>query len=623
MKEDSNELKKALGVLEVFSISAGAMISSGLFVLPAVTYLKAGPSIIFAYFLSAVFVIPALFSKAELATAMPKAGGVYFFINRSFGALFGTFAGFSSWFALSLKSAFALVGIGIFLEPLFPHYSAETVKIIAVTFTVFFTLLNILSVGESGRLQVFLVFGLIILLIYYIFSGMPHINIHRYVPFAPSGWRKVFTVTGLIFISYGGLTKVASVAEEVRNPKKTLPAGMIAAYVFVSILYVLVIFVTVGLLDSSEFRQTLTPISLAASKYSGNSGFIVLAVAALLAFITTANAGIMAAARSPLAMAKDHLLPQFFANVSMRFRTPVVSIILTSLFMIVCITVLDLENLVKVASTMKLLLFMSVNMSVIIMRESKIVSYKPAFRTPLYPFPQIAGIVVYIILIIGMGKIPLLITAGFFIMSLLWYFLYSKSRNEKQSAIVHIVERVTSRELKTKTLPDELRDILIRRDEIIEDRFDRIIREAEIIDIDEEADMYGLFRILSDHFSRRLNIESSQVYELLKEREKDSTTVIHEGLAIPHIVIEGKSLFDIIVTRSVKGISFGSDTPPVHMVFALAGSKDERNFHLQALMAIAQIVQNPDFTGKWLKTGDKNSLRNLILLAERVRKGEL
>ncbi len=59
------------------------MISSGLFVLPAVTYLKAGPSIIAAYFLSAVFVIPALFSKAELATAMPKAGGVYFFINRS------------------------------------------------------------------------------------------------------------------------------------------------------------------------------------------------------------------------------------------------------------------------------------------------------------------------------------------------------------------------------------------------------------------------------------------------------------------------------------------------------------------------------------------------------------
>ncbi len=259
-----------------------------------------------------------------------------------------------------------------------------------------------------------------------------------------------FPVTGLIFISYGGLTKAASVAEEVKNPKKTIPAGMISAYVFVSILYILVIYVTVGLLSRNEFMNTLTPISLGASKFAGNTGFMVLSAAALLAFITTANAGIMAAARSPLAMAKDDLLPHFFSKISIRFKTPVVSILLTSLFMIICITLLDLENLVKVASTMKLLLFMSVNMSVIIMRESRIVSYKPSFKTPLYPFPQIAGIIIYIILIIGMGKIPLLITLGFFIMSLLWYFLYSKSRNEKQSAIVHIVERVTSRELKTK-----------------------------------------------------------------------------------------------------------------------------------------------------------------------------
>lgn len=81
---------------------------------------------------------------------------------------------------------------------------------------------------------------------------------------------------------------------------------------FVSILYILVIYVTVGLLSRNEFMNTLTPISLGASKFAGNTGFMVLSAAALLAFITTANAGIMAAARSPLAMAKDDLLPHFF-----------------------------------------------------------------------------------------------------------------------------------------------------------------------------------------------------------------------------------------------------------------------------------------------------------------------
>jgi amino acid transporter/mannitol/fructose-specific phosphotransferase system IIA component (Ntr-type) len=575
-----------------------------------------------AYFLAAIFVIPALFSKAELATAMPKSGGVYFFINRSFGALFGTFAGFASWFSLSLKSAFALLGIGIILEPILPSFSTEMVKVIAILFTLFFTILNILSVGESGRFQVIFVFTLILLLVYYIFTGIQHVEIQRYADFVPYGWKSVFTVTGLIFISFGGLTKVACVAEEIKNPTKTIPRGMFSAFFVVSILYVLVIFVTVGILGEGEFRNTLTPISLAASKYRGNIGFIVLAIAALLAFITTANAGLMAASRDPLAMSRDNLLPRFFSKVNMRFKTPVVSILLTSAFMIACITFLDLENLVKVASTMKLLLFTFVNLSVIIMRESRIVSYKPAFKTPLYPFPQIAGIIIYLFLIFEMGKLPLIITAGFFVMSLLWYFLYSKSRNQKQSALVHIVERITSKDIKTKTLSDELRDILIVRDKIVEDRFDRIIKDALIIDIEEKTDMDGLFNLLADNFSARFNVDRDKVFDLLKEREKDSTTVIHKGLAIPHIIIDGESLFDIIVVRSKKGIKF-TELDPVHMVFALAGTKDERNFHLKALMAIAQIVQNPDFSGMWVKVRSKSALRNLILLAERVRKGDL
>ena len=96
-------MKRTLGILDIFSLASGAMISSGLFILPAIVYLKAGPGIIIAYFLAAFLVIPALFAKTELATAMPKSGGAYFFVDRSMGPFFGTFAGFASWFSLSLK----------------------------------------------------------------------------------------------------------------------------------------------------------------------------------------------------------------------------------------------------------------------------------------------------------------------------------------------------------------------------------------------------------------------------------------------------------------------------------------------------------------------------------------
>ena len=104
MNKEPVHMKKELGVVHIFSIASGAMISSGLFVLPAVVYNKAGPSIILAYIFAGILMIPAMFAKAELATAMPKSGGTYFFINRSLGPLFGTFAGFASWFSLSLKS---------------------------------------------------------------------------------------------------------------------------------------------------------------------------------------------------------------------------------------------------------------------------------------------------------------------------------------------------------------------------------------------------------------------------------------------------------------------------------------------------------------------------------------
>ena len=79
------------------------MISSGLFILPGLAFAKAGPAVILSYMLAGIFCLPTLLSMAELTTAMPKAGGDYFYIMRGFGPLLGTVAGFSTWFSLSLN----------------------------------------------------------------------------------------------------------------------------------------------------------------------------------------------------------------------------------------------------------------------------------------------------------------------------------------------------------------------------------------------------------------------------------------------------------------------------------------------------------------------------------------
>jgi APA family basic amino acid/polyamine antiporter len=102
------ELKKGLGLFGVFAIAAGAMISSGLFILPGLAFARCGPAAILAYIIAGILVLPTALSKAELVTAMPKAGGDYFYITRSLGFAAGTIAGLASWLSLSLKSAFAL-----------------------------------------------------------------------------------------------------------------------------------------------------------------------------------------------------------------------------------------------------------------------------------------------------------------------------------------------------------------------------------------------------------------------------------------------------------------------------------------------------------------------------------
>lgn len=617
--EEKTVLKKEFGTLEVFSIAAGAMISSGLFILPAVIYRIAGPAVILAYLFAAVLVIPAMFSKAELATAMPKSGGSCFFIYRSFGPLLGSFAGFATWFSLALKSSFALLGIGIFLVPLVPFFSSEMIKTIAVGFTLVFTLLNIVSVKSSGKFQVILVLSLIFMLLFYIFSGINYVEVQRLVPFKPHGWISVFTATGMVFVSFGGLTKVASVAEEIKDPTRTIVKGMFSAFFVVSSLYICVVFITVGLLDKGQFLNTLTPISDGAIVFFGGAGFIILSIAGIVASITTGNAGLLAASRSPLSLAKDNLMPAVFGQVNQRFNTPIVSVLVTSFFMILVITFLDLEGLVKVASTMKLILFSLVNISVIFMRESKVITYQPSYKSPFYPYIQILGTIAYIFLIIEMGTTPLLITLGFFLLSIVWYFIYCRSTKHKNSALIHIVERIMARKIRSSSLGEELKEILRERDEIGEDRFDRLVKNAEVIDIEEPISRYELFGLLSETFSKKFNISTENIIKLMEEREKDSTTAIYDGLAIPHIVVEGEKLFDIVLVRAKKGIYFGDEIPPVKIVFALAGSLDERNFHLQALMAIAQIVQDKNFLKNWLNARNHAEIKHSVFLPDRLR----
>jgi len=613
------DLKKGLGLLDVFAIAAGAMISSGLFILPGLAFAKAGPAMILGYLVAGILVIPTILSKAELVTAMPKAGSDYFYITRSMGLSAGTISGLASWFSLSLKSAFALVGMGIFALLINPAFTMTEIKLIAIALCIIFMLLNLIGIKEAGTTQIFLVFLLIAILAVYVVRGFVAVTPAKFTPFAPHGLFTVFATAGFVFISFGGLTKVASVAEEIKNPKINVPLGMFLAFVVVLAFYVAVTFVTVGVLDFDILRNSLTPISDGARTFWGIAGVVITAIAAILAFVSTANAGIMSASRYPLAMSRDHIMPKVFLRINKRFKTPHIAILSTTAFMIVIIVFLNLKVLVEAASTMLLLLYMSDNLAVIIMRESKLQNYQPSFRSPLYPYIQIIGILSYGFLIYDMGKDTLLITLVFILCAVFWYLIYVRQRISRESALMYVVERITDRKIVTDSLREELREVVKEREEIVEDKFDRSVKDALILDFDEKMHFDDFIKIAAEKLNQRTGVNTKSLIKLFIEREKQSCTALRRGLAIPHIIIPGENKFEVLLVRAKQGIIFPDASDPVHIVFALVGTQDMRNSHLRALMAIAQITQRRDFDKKWLEAQNTENLRDIILLGKRQR----
>ncbi len=608
------KLKKGLGLSHVFCIASGAMISSGLFVLPGLAYEKAGPAVVVAYMLAGLLAVPGLLSTAELATAMPRAGSDYFFITRGMGSAVGTVAGLFNWVAFSLKASFALVGMAAFVA----LFTPIDMRITGTALGVAFVVLNLVGVRHAARVQLALVAGLFALMAVFVFRGLGAMDVARFEPFSPHGGTAILATAGFVFVSYGGLLKIASVAEEIRHPSRTIPGGMILSLVIVTAVYMLMVGVTVGVLAGRDLSGSLTPIADAAFTFMGRGGQIALGVAASLAFLTTANAGIMTGSRYLLAMSRDGMLPRGVARVGRRFNTPHVALLLTGA-MVVLPQYFELYVLVEAASIGLILTNILANLSVIMLRESGLQNYRPTFRAPLYPWIQIAGIFGFLLLLFEMGVEAYVIGAVLAVSGFCLYWFYGRARVQRDSALLHLVQRITARELVDGTLEAELKDIIRQRDEIELDRFDRILEKCAVADFDEKMSAEDLFDHAAARLAERLGADKESLYNALVSREKDSSTVISPGLAVPHVILEGERAFDILLARSRKGFDFGPDKEPVHSVFVLVGTSDERNFHLQALSSIAQVVQEPNFKKRWMEARDEQGLRDVVLLAERMR----
>jgi len=624
------KLKKELGLFEVFTISTGAMFSSGFFLLPGLASQYTGPSVFVAYLVSGILILPAMFSIAEIATALPRSGGAYFFLDRSLGPMIGTIGGLGTYFALMFKTAFAIIGIGAYAA----IFWEVPIKTIAIMATLFFMFLNLIGAKKTTGLQNFFVSFLIIVLGAFIFDGLynifftervdiPKANEH-FSPFFTNGFEGIIVTAGFVFVSYLGLTQIASVAEEIRNPERNIPLGMLLSLTVTSLIYFLGVFVMVSVIDPVEFANDLAPAATAVKKLftwmPGNMGAYLMTGAAMAAFASTGNAGLLSSSRYPFAMGRDQLFPPLFSKVGKK-GTPMYAILLTTAFILFFILVLSEAGIAKLASTFQLLIFMFINFSVIVFRSSKIESYDPGYRSPLYPYMQIAGIVISVVLIAYMGWMAILFTAGIALIGVIWYKYYARVRVKREGAIFHwfaLLGKYQHTELES-----EFMSIIKEKGLRQGDPFDETIIRARITHADKETDFEHLLNYVSGIFSTEMHIKKEAMKnEFLVATGIDPALVIPKvsvlyaknvGIDHPslHIVFSESGINKPIVKNGISSEDY------INVFFFLVNPSNEPRQQLRMLSRLIDIIERENFVSEMLKLKSHREIKEYLLHNER------
>jgi len=424
------------------AIAIGAMVGAGIFILPGVAFMTvSGPAVVLAFLLAGILILPAAFSASEMATAMPEDGGSYVFVERGMGPLLGTIAGIGNWFMLSFKGALALVGGVPYLVFIAPGI-AEYIVPLAVALTIFFTFINIVSAKSAGSLQFVIVGVMTVALGYFTVGGVRSIVPEQTAGAFNFGSGGLLAATALVFISYAGVIKISAVAEEVKDPGKTIPRAMIGSLVLTTALYVAVVYVAVGVVDipaaieAGDLRSDGEgPImALAAEQVLGPIGTAVIVAAALLALASTANAGLLSASRFPFAMARDGLVPPAFERISDRFSTPVLSVAVSGGVVALMIIFLPIDQVAKFGSAFQIIVFILVNLALIGFREGAVDGYDPVFTSPLYPWMQIFGMVSGLLVLTQVGLVPFAGAAVITAASIAYFYLYVRPRTDREGA---------------------------------------------------------------------------------------------------------------------------------------------------------------------------------------------
>jgi basic amino acid/polyamine antiporter, APA family len=440
-------LNKVLGATELTMLGVGAIIGTGIFVLTGVAAANySGPALILSFVISGMACAFAALCYAEFAAMVPVAGSAYTYGYAALGEIWAWIIGWDLILEYAVAIAAVAIGwsgyivnlleaAGIHLPKALinaPGIQGGVVNLPAILIIGVITCLLMIGVKESARVNNIMVAIKLTVILLFIILGITHVKPANWVPFMPYGWKGVFQGASIIFFAYIGFDAVSTAAEEVKNPQKDLPKGIIASLIISTVLYIVVSAILTGMVPYLNFKETSAPVAFALSEVGINWGSALVSVGAVCGITSVLLVMMFGQTRVFFAMSRDGLLPKVFGEVHHKFKTPVKSTILVGIVTAAMAGFTPIGIVAELTNIGTLAAFIIVSAAVIVLRVKR-PDIKRSFKCPFVPVVPGLAIIFCGYLIYSLPKITQYRFIIWLAMGLIVYFLYGMKHSALNS----------------------------------------------------------------------------------------------------------------------------------------------------------------------------------------------
>lgn len=435
-ESDKTPLRRALGALDLVLLGVGAIIGTGIFVLTGVAAAQyAGPGLILSFVLSGLAAAFAALAYAEFASAVPVSGSVYTYTYATMGEFLAWLVGWNLILEYTLGVSAVAVGwsgyLGTLLEGLGLHlpqallrtpFEGGMLNLPAVLIVLLIAALLVRGVRESARFNNLVVFLKLAIVLLFILVGAFYVDPGHWHPFLPFGWAGVFQGAAVVFFAYVGFDAVSSAAEEVRNPKRDLPIGIIGSLALCTLLYIAVAAVLTGVVPYRELNHS-APVAFALERVGQGWLAGLISVSAVITMTTVMLVMVYGQTRIFYAMARDGLLPPAFARVHPRYQTPYVGTWAVGLLGALLAGLVPLGRLAELVNMGTLSAFLLIQLGVLLLRRTA-PELRRGFRMPGAPLTPLLGAMVVLFLMLNLPHLTWLAFGVWVLLGLGLYFTY-------------------------------------------------------------------------------------------------------------------------------------------------------------------------------------------------------